>query len=235
MPSALTQAELLERQRTDQKMLGALDVSDCPISISGHRSAEDARTDRNPVPFDDRNPATHYRVTYDLDTLVGPGKRHRPTTVHVAPLANGGYPASAPSAWVISDRVPWTPHFAANVPICHGGHVWIPYRTQLVDYVVHLGKLLNFDEPPPAPGYHGYNGHAITYWRDQMGLKPLDPDLRFPRIHAEDVISVGRFKAATASSPTNAIRFGPATPSGGRFKAAQSHHEGRFAPARSRS
>lgn len=233
MPSALTPTELLERQRTDQKMVGALDASDCPISITGHRSADDARTGRSPVTFDDGSPATHYRVTYDFDTLIAPAKRHRPTVVQVSPLANGAYPASPPSSWVVSEHVPWTPHFAANVPICHGGHVWIPYRTQLVDYVVHIGKLLNFDEPPPAPGYHGYNGAAIAYWRDTLRFAPLDPDLRFPRIHAEDVLLAGRFTAVT--SPSSNGRFAAAVAAPGRFKPAPSRAPGRFAPAGSRS
>lgn len=234
MSSALTQAELLERQRTDQKMVGALDASECPIAITGHHNADDARTGRNPVAFEEHNPAAHYRVTYNFDTLIGPGNRYRPTVVHVAPLANGNYPASAPSAWVISKHVPWTPHFAKDVPICHGGHVWIAYRTQLVDYIVHLGKLLNFDEPPPAPGYHGYNGQAIAYWRDAMGLKPLTPGLRFPRIHAEDVVSAGRFKSAATTSPGSG-RFSPVQASPERFRAAPAPPAGRFAPAGTRS
>lgn len=234
MPSALTPAELLDRQRTDQKMIGALDASECPISVTGHRSADDARTGRSPVAFDDPSPASHYRVTYNFDTLVGPGKRNRPTIVHVAPLASGNYPAQAPSAWVLNKEIPWTPHFAANVPICHGGHVWIPYRTQLVDYLIHLGKLLNFDEPPPAPGYHGYNRAAIAYWRDKMGLKPLNPSLRFPRIHAEDVIPAGRFSPASTPSAA-ADRFKPASSPTGRFKGAAPRPAGRFVAARTRS
>jgi hypothetical protein len=234
MASALTQEELVTRLRTDQKMVGALDASGSPISITGHRSAEDARNGRNPVAFDDPNPATHYRVTYDFDTLIAAGRRHRPTVVHVAPLANGRYPASPPSAWVISKHVPWTPHFAKDVPICHGAHVWIPYRTQLVDYIIHLGKLLNFDEPPPAPGYHGYNGQAIAHWREAMAFNPLDPGLRFPRIHAEDVVPTGRFKPAT-TTPDSSGRFSPAQPPSGRFRAAPARPAGRFAPSWTRS
>jgi hypothetical protein len=80
--------------------------------------------------------------------------------------------------------------------------VWIPNRTQLVDYVVHIGKLLNFDEPPPIAGYHGYNGAAVAYWRDHMGLKPLDPGLRFPLINPEDVVRPDAFSRASDASPS---------------------------------
>jgi hypothetical protein len=210
MTGSLTPAERLNRQRSDHLMLAALDASSAPIFVTGHRTPEDVRANSGPVPVGDRTPPAHYRVVYDYDTLRAPGARHRPTVVHVAPLASGGYPTTQPSAWVISEVVPWTPHFAANVPICHGTHAWAPNRTQLVDYVVHIGKLLNFDEPPPVEGYHGYNPHAVEYWRTAMRLQPLNPGLRLPAIRAEDVIrSRGRVRLAQTGAPDR-IRFKPA-------------------------
>jgi hypothetical protein len=158
--------------------------------------------------------------------------------VHVAPLANGDYPRSAPTAWVVSDVVPWTPHFAANVPVCHGDHMWAPNRTLLVDYIIHIGKLLNFDEPPPIPSYHGYNGAAVAYWRDTMKFEPLDPGLRFPSIRAEDARRVGVFRPGRVGPPSG-DRFRPASPStpqlSGRFRGNASPPSApsrkRFAPA----
>ncbi|HEV3046680.1 MAG TPA: hypothetical protein VGY13_04905 [Solirubrobacteraceae bacterium] len=220
MSATLTPAERLDRQRADHRMLGALDASPAPIYVTGHRSADDARNGRNPVSVGDRTPPSHYRVVYDFDTLRGPGQRHRPTVVHVAPLASNAYPATAPSAWVIGEVVPWTPHFARNRPICHGTHVWKPNRTQLVDYVIHIGKLLNFDEPPPTSSYDGYNNEAIRYWKSHMGLRPLNAKLRLPNIRPEDVIrprafapasrpSTGRFKRADgAPPPSRSVRPG---------------------------
>jgi hypothetical protein len=211
MAASLTPAERRERLKTDHRMLAALDADSCPIHVSGHRSAADVRTDRDPVPVGNAEPPAHFRVTYDFDTIRGPGQRHRPTVVHVAPLTSPSYPATPPSAWVVSDVVPWTPHFAARVPVCHGSHVWIPYRTQLVDYVIHIGKLLNFDEPPPIPGYHGYNGAAVDYWRETMKLAPLNPGLRFPLIRPEDVVRPDAFSRAVSTTA------GP-----GRFRRAES-------------
>ncbi len=211
MPSQLTPAELLSRQRGDHKLVAALGDSACPIRVTGHRTGEDVRANRSPVAPGERTPPAHYRVVYDFDTLRGPGMRHRPTVVHVAPNASGSYPATAPSAWVISDVVPWTPHFAANVPICHGSHVWLANRTQLVDYIIHLGKLLNFDEPPPSPGYHGYNSAAIAYWRTKMRLRPLDPTLQFPTIQLEHVLRTGVTRAPATQPPATG-RFRAAPP-----------------------
>jgi hypothetical protein len=227
MAAPLTPVERRERQRADHRLLAALDADNCPIRVSGHRTAEDVRANRAPVSVDDPVPPDHYRVVYDFDTLRGPGRRHRPTVVHVAPLANGAYPTTAPSAWVVSKVIPWTPHFAANVPICHGTHVWIANRTQLVDYVTHIGKLLNFDEPPPTPGYHGYNGAAVAYWHDTMRLRPLDPDLRFPTFRLEDVVRVPIFRRAADHSP-GPRRFAPAQDPRSPVQ------DGRFRPARQR-
>jgi hypothetical protein len=247
MTSSLTPAERRERQRTDHLLIAALDGSDAPVHASGHASAEDVRANQNPIPVGDRTPPSHYRVVYDLDTLSGPGVRHRPTIVHVAPLANGDYPAAPPSAWVISDVIPWTPHFAANVPVCHGGSVWLPNRTQLVDYVIHIGKLLNFDEPPPIPGYHGYNGAAVEYWRSTMNLQPLDPSLRFPQILLEDYVRRDGFRKRSPASSPSPDRFSRATPGGRqpeaapeptgavRFRPAVQRDTRRFGPAGSRS
>src|SRR3712207_700042 len=100
-PAPLTPAERLARLRTDLLLIGALHADPCPIWVTAHRSPEDVRADRNPVQFENRNPAPHLRVVYDFDTLRGPGRRHRPTVVHVSPLIGGDYPASAPAAWVV--------------------------------------------------------------------------------------------------------------------------------------
>ncbi len=211
MTGSLTPTEQLNRQRSDHLMLATLDASPAPVFVTGHRTAEDVRVNQNPVPVGNRTPPAHYRVVYDFDTLSGPGQRHRPTIVHIAPLASGNYPTTQPSAWVVSEVVPWTPHFAANVPICHGNHAWISNRTQLVDYVVHIGKLLNFDEPPPVQGYHGYNSQAVEHWRGAMGLQPLNPDLRLPTIRAEDVIR----------APDRMRRVRDAAPAPSRFQRAR--------------
>jgi hypothetical protein len=234
MARSLSPAERVERLRTDQRTIELLDAADCPVRVTGHRNAADARADRDPVPPGDLNPPTDYLVVYEFDTLRARGVRHQPTMVHVAPLANGDYPRSAPTAWVVSDVIPWTPHFAANVPVCHGDHTWIPNRTLLVDYIIHIGKLLNFDEPPPTPSYHGYNGSAVAYWRDEMKFEPLNPDLRFPSIRAEEARRSGVFRPAATAAPST-DRFRPARAAApqasGRFRGSSSPPRPRFAPA----
>jgi len=179
---------ILSRRRNDHVLIEHLNASDCPVRVSAHHSAADARSGANPLQVGQGNPPAAYRATYDFDTLIAAGTRHRPTTILIDPLANGEYPASEPVAHVIGPA-PWTPHFANGVPVCHGHRIWVPNRTQLVDYIIHLGRLLNFDEPPPGKGYMGYNGDAIRWWGEELDYRPLDPSLRFPAIDPTEILT----------------------------------------------
>jgi len=204
---------ILSRRRNDHVLIEYLNESDCPIHVTAHRSAADARASAEPLKVGVGSPPAAYRATFDFDTLIAAGKRHRPTHILIDPLANGEYPASEPVANVIG-QAPWTPHFANGVPVCHGHRVWVPNRTQLVDYIIHLGRLLNFDEPPPGEGYTGYNGAAISWWRTELDFRPLDPDLKFPSIEPTEVLS-GRPRLTSAASQAfgrDGTRFSAATP-----------------------
>jgi hypothetical protein len=202
MATSQSPNSILTRRRNDHVLIEQLNRSDCPIEVSAHRSAADARASRGPLRVGDAHPPVAYRASYGFDTLIGPGKRHRPTNIVIDPLANGDYPASEPVASVIGEA-PWTPHFANGMPVCHGHRLWVPNRTQLVDYIIHMGRLLNFDEPPPNASYAGYNRAAIDWWQRELDFGPLDPDLVFPTIEPTAVLA----------SPRR--RLSPATPHGG--------------------
>jgi hypothetical protein len=230
---------ILSRRRNDHVLIEHLNASECPVQVTAHRSAADARTGADPLQVGHKNPPAAYRATFDFDTLIAPGRRHRPTHILIDPLANGEYPASEPVANVIG-QAPWTPHFANGVPVCHGHRVWVPNRTQLVDYIIHLGRLLNFDEPPPGEGYTGYNGAAIAWWRSELNFRPLDPNLKFPSIEPTEVLagrsrltpagSQGTFKRSTQQAGFSGVdlpqaggkkRMSRAAPRSSRLKAVQ--------------
>jgi hypothetical protein len=202
---------ILSRRRNDHVLIEHLNQSDCSIRVTAHRSAADARAGARPLRVGEGNPPVAYRALYDFDTLISAGRRHRPTQILIDPLANGDYPTSEPVANVIG-QVPWTPHFANGVAVCHGHRIWIPNRTQLVDYIIHLGRLLNFDEPPPGKGYTGYNGEAIRWWGRELNYQPLDPGLKFPAIEPTEVLA-GRPRLSRAGS-------GPASGGGSRLRRA---------------
>ena len=190
---------ILSRRRNDHVLIEHLNQSDCPVRVTAHRSAADARAGTRPLRVGEGNPPAAYRVIYDFDTLISAGRRHRPTQILIDPLANGDYPTSEPVANVIG-QAPWTPHFANGVPVCHGHRIWVPNRTQLVDYIIHLGRLLNFDEPPPGKGYTGYNGEAIRWWGHELNYQPLDPELKFPAIEPTEVLGRRRPRLSQAGS-----------------------------------
>jgi hypothetical protein len=227
--------QVLNRRRQDHVLLEELNRSECPISVSGHHSVADARSGADPMPVGAGNPPRAYRATYEFDTLIGPGERHRPTVIVVDHLANGDYPAGEPVANVIGPA-PWTPHFANGVPVCHGHRLWVPNRTQLVDYVIHVGRLLNFDEPRPAPGYSGYNAEAIAWWASELDYEPLDPSLEFPAIEPTEVLArrPARFAPAGAGQVAAAPRL-RAAPSASRLIGAPAVRAGEPGPSRLRA
>jgi hypothetical protein len=201
MPVSNSPERILNRRRKDHVLLEELNKSACPVAVSGHRNVAEARRGEQPVEVGANVPPRAYLVVYDFDTLVGPGTRRRPTKIVVDPLANGDYPASEPVANVVG-TAPWTPHFTNGRAVCHGHRVWVPNRTQLVDYVIHLGRLLNFDEPRPGAGYSGYNGEAIAWWAKELNYQPLDPRLKFPAIDPTSVLKRRRL------APTGQARSG---------------------------
>ena len=174
--ATLSPAELHDRLLFDRSRLRVLHDHMFPIAVRGHRSAEDAQEARAEVPWTDPNPPIHYVIEYEFDTLIAPGRRHRPTLIRIDVLANGDYPFTPPVGWLIDDaHPPFSPHFASGRWVCEGERFWIPGRTLLVDYACQVAKLLNFDEPPPSPGYTGWNMQALAHWRDELACRPLDP------------------------------------------------------------
>jgi hypothetical protein len=201
----LTPAQMDRRLRMDEGQAAAINLDPAPIDVTAHMSAADARSGINPVgPGNSASPPEHYRVTYDFDTLVAADVRSRPTIVHVDLLANGNYPFSEPVCRTVGNKVPFTPHFDRKWPICIGKGWTSDGRRLIDDLIVHVAKLLNFDEPPPTPGYHGYNAAAIAWWARQE-FRPLNPDLRYPLVDLNGVEGGGfRPRFRPLGQPTHA-------------------------------
>jgi hypothetical protein len=51
--------------------------------------------------------------------------------------------------------------------------------------MVHVAKLLNFDEIPRSDNYGGYNPQAAEYWRTQLKRQPINPHLVYPNLPAD--------------------------------------------------
>ena len=154
------------------------------IEVEAYRNVDDLRARRDPVDSEAEGYlATHYRVDYNIKTLVGRGRYSNRTTVPFDLFANINYPFSEPSCFVIDSEMPWSPHFWGGYPICIGT-IWehADGNMLLGQLFVHIAKLLYFDEPAHDPGYEGYNGEAIEYWETVLGRQPITRNLRYPRL-----------------------------------------------------
>jgi len=171
-----------------------------------------------------RSPAYHrppkaYVVTYSFDTLGTGGVRQRPTVILFDTEGGRNYPFGEPNVTVLKDRcsVPWSPHFASwSGAVCLGDR-WGRSRGSMLlgQLIVHVARLLNFDEPR-KPGYAGWNGAAVAYWERSLGGRPVNPDLRYPQLPLE----VTHGDDAAMDKPTSGFRVktGAAKPRSGGFK-----------------
>lgn len=155
------------------------------LQVEAYLNVDDLKARRNPVTsVSEGHLATHYRVDYNLRTLTGPGSYSKLTTVHVDLFANIDYPVSDPACWVIESELPWTPHVADNGWICIG-KIWEAAAGNMLlgELLVHIAKLLNFDEPEyKDPNYEGFRPDAIKYWITELKREPITKNLRYPMI-----------------------------------------------------
>lgn len=158
------------------------------MQVAAYRNVDDLRKRRSPITSEhEGHLATHYFVDYHLRTLVGRDVFSDHTSVRIDLHENNNYPFSVPGCYVES-RMPWSPHFVRGRPICLG-EIWIQARGAMLlgHLLVHIAKLLNFDEVAREPGYVGYNGEAIEYWKRVLGYQPITKNLPYPELPPEFV------------------------------------------------
>lgn len=164
------------------------------MSVEAYRSVDDLFERRNPIASEQEGHlALHYVADYKIKTLLGPDKYSSNTSVHFDLLAGGDYPMTDPACWVISKDIPWTPHFAKGRPICIGD-IWTNSRGRMLlgHLLVHVAKLLNFDEIPRSDHYGGYTPSAFYYWRDKFNLQPITVNLPYPVLPSEATSRVAK-------------------------------------------
>jgi hypothetical protein len=179
----LTAEQLKTRLKMDYQVL--VKMRSPLMTITAYRNADDLNKRRNPIVSEEEGHlATHYLVDYYIRTLVGRDEYSDKTSVKFDLLANGNYPYTIPGCYVASSRLPWTPHFKARVPICTDYDMWegANGRLLLADWVIHVAKLLNFDEIPRTENYGGFNPEAARYWREKLNMQPLTPNLHYPSL-----------------------------------------------------
>jgi len=184
------------------------------VKITAFRSAADLQGKRLAITsVEEGGKATHYLLDCRIKSLVGRGKHHDRFAISVDLLAGGNYPFTKPVSDVISEPRPWSPHFTKGAPICVG-EFWEQQKghATLGHLIIHLLKLLNFDEPPREQSYGGYNADAAAYWRDVLHHQPITPRLKYPVISRknlepdEETASKAAFRALTKSPPSGLFK-----------------------------
>lgn len=130
--------------------------------------------------------ATVYVVEYCFPHLVD---RERTATTALAVFdlsAGGNYPFTPPLGAFISRPFPWSPHVHPGSGNICLGPAWPAAggRMLFAHAVVHVMRLVNFDEPRTSPD-GGWNASADAYWQTTLRRKPYLPDLRYPRLPTE--------------------------------------------------
>ncbi|HEV2915106.1 MAG TPA: hypothetical protein VGX92_17650 [Pyrinomonadaceae bacterium] len=154
------------------------------MNVAAYRNVDDLRARRNPIATDtEGHLATHYLIDYHIKTLVGRGRYSERTTVHADLLASNNYPFLDPACYVIDSELPWSPHFLQHRPICLG-ELWEQSEGAMLfgELLVHIAKLLNFDEVARGGGYVGWNGEAVEYWKSELKEQPITKNLRYPAL-----------------------------------------------------
>lgn len=155
-------------------------------SFTSHATVQEAELGKNVIRKEaDARHALHVRARFDIPTLVGPGQYNRPTIIRID-ASDPSYPFREPTAWPEvreGSRIPWSPHFHERLPVCLGTIWRSDGKVLLAHLVIHLAKLLNYDEYL-ADEYGGYNPKAMQWWRSNLG-RPLNPDLVYPSLPAD--------------------------------------------------
>lgn len=164
--------------------------------------------------------ATYWTVEYRFPMLAGPGRALQSATAIFNLLAGGNYPSTQPAVTFVSRPFPWCGHVRPSNGVVCLGEGWGRAQGQilLAHLVVHVMRLVNFDEPPAADGN---NEEALLYGRDVLHGGPLHPDLSYPALPADILHGVSDNDAPAPAASAFIPRGTPAplevSPSGGLF------------------
>lgn len=174
--------ELAARRRFDFSVLA--DMRCEVFDFMAHANIADLNDRRRAVTsVDEASRVSKYRLTFRIPTLIGPGRFGASTEIGVNTDVVD-YPINEPGTWVISPDVPWSPHFRGGSPVCLGNEAWRDHKGHITlgHLVLHLARLLNWDEKGRGPGYVGWNGAAIEYHRKHYRGHPLNPQIKYPAL-----------------------------------------------------
>jgi hypothetical protein len=219
--SRLTPQQLQARRRGDFTILNEMV---CPtFGFTAYRSVPDLHVRRRPITSAaEGEHATAYLLDLRIPTLIGKDNLRESTQIGIDTNVSG-YPQQEPNTFVLSRPVPYSPHFREGAPVCIGEY-WADMkgRVLLGHLVVHIARLLNWDEVGRGRGYVGWNGEAIAYHKKVYGNRPLNPEIAYPALPASVfAVPTGSLTPLQGPAPTGSFEavggnegFAPAPPPG---------------------
>jgi hypothetical protein len=172
--------ELAERRAFDLRVLSDMR---CPMfDFEAYRTTADLQHRRSQVTDPTAGATvTAYRWIFRIRTHISQTQFAPVTEIGVSTDVPD-YPRNPPSTWILSNHVPWSPHFRKDAPVCIGPELWAPTGGYIVlgELAINIAHLLNWDEAGRGPGYAGWNREAIQYHQKAYGGKPIDQRLRYP-------------------------------------------------------
>lgn len=173
-----------ERLEFDHRIITAMSASSDLLSFQAFATISDLRAGK----IDHGNAPGAYKVTFNIPTLIGEGGKDgkgqfAQETSMAIDLRTVGYPIQPPNVTVLSE-IPYSPHFRQNSPVCIGPEAWAQRagHVTLGHLIVHLSKLLNWDEEMRGGGYQGWNGAAIAFHKRVYGERPLNEAIVYPAL-----------------------------------------------------
>jgi len=181
--------------------------------VRAFASGEDAARGRDMAPeLGESGAAAAYLVEYRFPILIGPDKHTDSALAFFDLNAGNNFPFSAPRVQIVSRPVPWSQHVHPASGLFCIGDGWGESRGQMLlcQLVIHVMRLLNFDEPDDG-GFDGYHHEPILHWRSVLGSRPAQPGLLLPVLPADLMFGVEDADATFA--PSSGFRCAPgATP-----------------------
>ncbi|MFO0590517.1 MAG: hypothetical protein U0441_23445 [Polyangiaceae bacterium] len=181
----LTPRELRSRLGFDAEVLKDLKAPSLG-AIRPYASAVDFRANRVLTPQEmAAGRAEFYTVDYTFPILVDPEKTVDKATACFDLRASGNYPYSSPVATFLTPR-PWNMHVASSGDVCLG-RCWEEAQGKMLfaQLVIHVMRLLNWDEPDRGEAHDAFSDETLDFWRDRLRSRPLHPNLIYPALPTE--------------------------------------------------
>lgn len=201
----------------DYRVAIAMAQSSSLIDVRAFASQHDLKHRHQPVSATSKgHEAGYYLVHYHVKSLVGRGKFNTGFEVVFDLVSKKSYPekradngieAGGISATCVSTPIPWSPHFLAGSGTICLGSIWRGAKhTLLAHVIIHVARLLNWDEPYDDPD-SGWNPDAVRWWKKHLHARPITPGLRYPSLPAE--LTHGGAADSSAGSPNLATNRQP--------------------------